>query len=359
MRPKLRLDPIYHLGMKLHAAAPWYLAASGVALPPLRVAFELTYRCNLECAMCFQMQSKEQGGELELADWLRLADQIPRYALINITGGEPFVKKGAMQIVERVLERHMATILTNAVLLDESRIRSLVDRKLLLLGVSIDGIGAVHDRFRGKAGTFDQVVRNLTIFRDYKRQTGNTRPMLDIKAVMTAETALGIEDLYDFACEYEADYLTLSMPKLNEIQFHANLVESLDDPQVRTLPTSRRYLDASELELRIDRLKQRSRTRKTQIRTYPNLTPRNGVEAFFEDSPLPTRYQACYEPWSGIQIAPNGDVYPCLAYKVGNVRDEALSEIWNGADAREFRRRLRAERLFPGCAGCCYLRGLD
>lgn len=354
---RLRLDPLFDLGMRLHALAPWHLAGGGRALPAVRIAFELTYRCNLECALCFQMPSKEQGDELDTATWLRLADQIPRYALVNVTGGEPFVKKGAMEVIERVLDRHQCTVLTNGVLLDEARIRRLVDRKLLVLGVSIDGIGAVHDRFRGKVGTFERVHENLGLLRDYKRKTGNRRPLLDIKAVLTAETAAGIEDLYDLAVELEANFLTLSMPKLNDIQFHANLVAGLDDPKVRTLPASPRYLDAAALQDRIDRLEETSRTRKTKIRTYPRLTKRNGVETFFADSPLPSRYQPCYEPWSGIQIAPNGDVYPCLAHKLGNVRDECLADIWNGEPAREFRRRLRSERLFPGCAGCCYLRG--
>ena len=357
IREHLRPDPVFDLGMRLHAMAPWYLASDGRALPPVRVAFELTYRCNLECGLCFQMPSKEQGGELDLASWLHLADRVPRYALINITGGEPFVKKGAMEIIERALDRHQCTILTNAVLLDEERIRRLVDRKLLLLGISIDGIGAVHDRFRGKVGTFDRVKEVLLLLRDYKRRTGRTRPLLDIKAVMTADTAEGIEDLYQFAVDMEANFLTLSMPKLNDIQFHANLVSGLDDPKVQTLPASPRYLDPEALQDRVERIVEKSRSRKTKIRTYPRLTARNGIGAFFADSPLPTRYQPCHEPWSGIQIAPNGDVYPCLAHKVGNVRDMDLSKIWNGAPAREFRRRLRAQRLFPGCAGCCYLRG--
>jgi len=356
---RLRPDALYNFGMKLHALAPWHFASEGAALPFVRVEFELTYRCNLECGMCFQMASKEQGNELDKEDWLRLADRIPRYTLINITGGEPFVKKGAMEIIERVMDRHLCTILSNAVLLDEERIRRLVDRKLLLLGVSIDGIGALHDRFRGKVGTFDRVVENLKMFRDYKRKTRSKRPLLDIKGVMTDETATGIEDLYELALELEADFLTLSMPKLNDIQFHANFVASLDDPKVTTLPLAKRATDAPALQARIDRLIEKSRTRKTKIRTYPHLTARNGVETYFSDAPLPARYEPCYEPWSGLQIAPNGDVYPCIAHKLGNVRDESLADIWNGAGAREFRRKLRAERLFPGCAGCCYLRGKE
>lgn len=353
----LRLDGLYHAAMKLHGAAPWHLARDGRALPPVRVAFELTYRCNLDCALCFQIPSKNLRDELAAEDWIRLADRLPRYVLINVTGGEPFVKSGAMDIIERVLDRHLCTILTNGVLLDEARIRRLVDRRLLLLGVSVDGVGATHDRFRGKAGTFDRVLHNLRLLQDYKRRTGSKRPLLDLKAVMTADTAAGIEDLYDLAVDLGADFLTLSMPKLNDIQFHANLVATLDDPKIRTLPRARPCLDSGDLQKRIDRLIARSAGHKTKIRTYPHFTERHGVAAFFAQTPLPSRYEACYEPWSGVQIAPNGDVYPCIAYALGNVRVQDLAEIWNGPRAREFRRHLRAERLFPGCAGCCYLRG--
>lgn len=355
----LRLDPLYNLGMRAHALAPWWLARNGYALPAVRMAFELTYRCNLECEMCFQMASKEQGNELSTEEWLTLAGSIPRYAFVNVTGGEPFVKKGAIDIIDRLLQRHLVSILTNAVLLDESRIRRLVDGKLLLLGVSIDGIGGVHDRFRGKAGTFDKVVENLRLFRDYKHSVGATRPMLDIKAVLTPETTEGIDDLYDLAVDLDANFLTISLPKLNDIQFHANLVDGLDDPKVRTLPTAPRNLDIAKITAAIERLTSRSAAYKTKIRTYPKFTARTGVAEFFQDTPLTTRYQACYEPWSGLQIAPNGDVYPCMAYKFGNVRQMPLEAIWNSTLARQFRAELRQEGLFPGCGGCCYLRGLE
>ena len=47
-------------------------------------------------------------------------------------------------------------------------------------------------------------------------------------------------------------------------------------------------------------------------------------------------------------------MYPCFIYKVGNVREQSLKQIWNGPKMREFRVRRR-DGGFAVCQGCCEL----
>jgi radical SAM protein with 4Fe4S-binding SPASM domain len=54
-------------------------------------------------------------------------------------------------------------------------------------------------------------------------------------------------------------------------------------------------------------------------------------------------------------VAPNGDVYPCLAYRMGNIREARLLEIWKGAALDQFREGLERQ-LLPACMGCCFLK---
>jgi sulfatase maturation enzyme AslB (radical SAM superfamily) len=68
----------------------WYtgvprLFNSGRALPPLQMVFELTYRCNLRCPMCYQRRQEKLLGvshgkasqELDLEAIKRIIDQTP------------------------------------------------------------------------------------------------------------------------------------------------------------------------------------------------------------------------------------------------------------------------------------------
>ena len=79
---------------------------------PLRyLFFEVTRRCNLECAYCGSECTPEQvEGELSSDDWIKVVRQIaedfdPPKVMIAVTGGEPLMKRGIFDIF-RELQRH-------------------------------------------------------------------------------------------------------------------------------------------------------------------------------------------------------------------------------------------------------------
>ena len=59
----------------------------------------------------------------------------------------------------------------------------------------------------------------------------------------------------------------------------------------------------------------------------------------------------CDGPWTQANVFPNGDVWVCPDYVLGNVNQGAFAEIWDGAKARALRRRV-CSKLFPACRGC-------
>ena len=61
----------------------------------------------------------------------------------------------------------------------------------------------------------------------------------------------------------------------------------------------------------------------------------------------------CTAPWHQIDVMPNGDIYTCHDYFIGNIKDASFNDIWNGQKAKRLRRYL-AKSLFPGCKGCFY-----
>ncbi|MDD5475245.1 MAG: 12,18-didecarboxysiroheme deacetylase [Syntrophales bacterium] len=129
------------------------------------VVWNVTRRCNLKCVHCYSSSrnvayagelDREQGRAL-LAD---LADFGCPVALFS--GGEPFMRKDLPELVSYAVERGMrAVISTNGTLITPEQARIYAGIGLSYVGVSLDGVGPVHDRFRGVQGAFDATMRGI------------------------------------------------------------------------------------------------------------------------------------------------------------------------------------------------------
>jgi wyosine [tRNA(Phe)-imidazoG37] synthetase (radical SAM superfamily) len=129
--------------------------------------------CNLRCIHCFISCSPDNHthGMMRLDEVRRYLDEAARLGVREyyFTGGEPFMNRELLPILEETLRQGPATVLTNGLLLDPPVCRSLrsiadVSDYSLDVRVSLDGWGPEdHDRIRG-AGTFERAVeaiRNL------------------------------------------------------------------------------------------------------------------------------------------------------------------------------------------------------
>ena len=49
-----------------------------------------------------------------------------------------------------------------------------------------------------------------------------------------------------------------------------------------------------------------------------------------------------------------GDIFSCPHYRLGSFdNNEGDIPPWNAERSREFRERIKNEKIFPGCLGCC------
>src|SRR5881409_2039272 len=102
----------------MSAAASPYTAYS--------VSWNLTQRCNLECAHCYMSAhaGANTRGELSTAECRRVMDEIaavnPNVFLI-LTGGEPLLRRDIWQVAGFAAEKEFTTVFgTNGVLLREA-----------------------------------------------------------------------------------------------------------------------------------------------------------------------------------------------------------------------------------------------
>src|SRR5918994_2710595 len=137
------------------------------------VSWNLTQRCNLECAHCYISASAgaDTRGELTTDECRRVIDEIaavnPNVFLI-LTGGEPLLRKDIWDIAGYAAEKRFTTVLgTNGVLLREREARLMRDRGVLGASISLDSTDRErHDRFRHQAGAWDGAVRATKVLSD-------------------------------------------------------------------------------------------------------------------------------------------------------------------------------------------------
>jgi radical SAM protein with 4Fe4S-binding SPASM domain len=137
------------------------------------VSWNLTQRCNLECAHCYMSAhaGADTRGELTTAECRRVIDEI---ALVNpnvfliLTGGEPLLRRDIWDVAGYAAEKKFTTVFgTNGVLLREREARLMREHGVLGASISLDSTDRVrHDGFRRLPGAWDAAVRATRVLGD-------------------------------------------------------------------------------------------------------------------------------------------------------------------------------------------------
>ena len=131
-------------------------------------------RCNLRCDMCWwwgengiaEKLMKEKDpiltDELSTEEIKSTVDQLEKYRpSFYLSGGEPFVRPDAIEIIEYITGKGMSVIINdNGTLLSDDIINRLAKIRNLTLNFSIDGPKDVHDTIRG-TGVFDKAIATI------------------------------------------------------------------------------------------------------------------------------------------------------------------------------------------------------
>ena len=131
------------------------------------IFWSITGRCNYRCRHCFMDAPCGKLGELTTEQAFDFIDQMADCGVlrVDITGGEPLIRKDFWQLVDRILSYKMTigTIYTNGWLLTEQVLNEL-ERRNIKPGISIsfDGVGW-HDWMRGVPGAEDAALQALKL----------------------------------------------------------------------------------------------------------------------------------------------------------------------------------------------------
>jgi len=253
---------------------------------------------------------------------------------LNITGGEPMLRKDIHRIVEILYEKsHRLEISTNGYFYD--RIEAIArDFPNITVRVSIEGLPALNDRLRGIKDGFDRGMR--TILR-LKR--------LGIKDIGFAMTISG-DNVYDLLDMYT---LTASMVVEfanavvhNSFYFFKedNKIENVDEVEEKMIE----FIDAL---LRSPRKNLKSRI-KDWFRGYLNMGLLNHVKG--KERPIP-----CGAATDTFFVDPYGRVLACNGspepWVMGDLNTQSFEEIWHSEQAERVREMVR------NCKRNCWMTG--
>jgi len=129
------------------------------------VVWNVTRSCNLHCVHCYaRAVEKSREREMSHEEGLALLDDLAEFGVpvVLFSGGEPLARPDLLDLAKYAVNKGMrAVISTNGTLIDREKARKLKDIGLSYVGVSLDGMEEVNDRFRGKKGAFQKAMEGI------------------------------------------------------------------------------------------------------------------------------------------------------------------------------------------------------
>ncbi len=334
---------------------------------PLRFFLELTHRCNLNCPYCYINKSKTTE-EMTTDEWLSAINQIPFYSIVTLVGGEPLLRDDFIKILRACSKKtyNKTHLITNGVLLNDRIVSALVKYKLLLLSVSLDGWQKHHDVERGikdsSKSAFDRILKNLDNL-SLQCRTSHTNIMVDIKTIVLKDNLEDILKLYEFATNKGFEFFSVSFLRNNDLKQNSCLSDTFKKEFYAMDYPIEPYFDMEKFEKIYFEMQKIKKFSKTKIRFAPKFDNNNSkveldtIKRFFlEKRPIQEIYKPCLYPWANTIINPSGDIYPCLSYKMGNIKDSKLVDIINSKKYMLFKENLKNGGVFSACQMCCELK---
>jgi len=315
------------------------------------VVWNVTRRCNLRCIHCYSgSRDIPYEGELTTEEGKNLIDDLVDFGspVILFSGGEPTLRPDICELAAYAVSRGMrAVISTNGTLINDEMASEFREIGLSYVGVSLDGLAEVNDRFRGAPGGFDAAMAGIEACRRHEIKVGlrltlNKRNVNDIS---------GIFDLID-----QTDIPRICFYHL----VYSGRAEKLAAEDL-THEESRRIVD-----FLIDRTAElHARGKKVEVLTVDNHCdgPYLYLRMLREDNP---RAEAVLEllkmnggnnSGNGIGcVSWNGDVYADQFWRdhsFGNILERPFSEIWTDLSNPLMAKLKNKKKFVKGRCGQC------
>jgi pyrroloquinoline quinone biosynthesis protein E len=293
------------------AAAPASMALGSITAarpgPPLWLLCELTYRCPLHCAFCYNPTDfAKTGPELETEDWFRVLREARALGAVQLglSGGEPLARDDLELIVA---EAHRLgfyiNLITSGVGLTEERIAALKAAGLDHIQLSFQDSSQKMNDFLSSTRTFELKSRVAALIKKYDY------PMV-LNVVLHRLNIDHVGEILEMADKLGAEYVELANTQYYGWAWHNR----------EQLMPSRAQVQQAE-----------ATTQKWRERVGRPMKIFFVVPDYFERRPKP-----CMNGLGSIflTVTPDGMALPCHAARMlpgidfPNVRNSSVEHVW-------------------------------
>lgn len=296
---------------------------------PTDVSIITTYRCQMRCKMC-DIWANPTDKQREIS--AKELEALPSFKFVNITGGEPFVRRDLEDIVEVMFTKSPRIVISTSGWHTERIVRLAEKYPNIGIRVSIEGLSQKNDELRGREGSFDRGLRVLMTLKGMGVKdigygcTVSNRNSADMLWLYRLSRALGME------------FATAAFH--NSYYFHKGDNEITNKEEV-----------IGNFHTLIGELLRES-SPKSWYRAFFNL----GLINYIRGKP---RMLPCEAGSANCFIDPYGEVYPCNGLEdrywkesMGNIRQTPdFDSLWNSPQAQRVRELVRS------CPKNCWMVG--
>lgn len=288
---------------------------------PFTISIEPTTACNLRCPECPSglRSFSRPTGNLRADFFRRTIDDLYRdlYFLIFYFQGEPYINPEFLDMVKYASQKGIYTITsTNGHFLSEENARRTIESGLDRLIISVDGsTQEVYEQYR-KSGNLDQVLQGARNVVKWKKQLGSKTPHLIFQFLVVRPNEHQIPEIYRLAKEIGIDEVKLKTAQIYDYVQGNSLIPVQDQYS--------RYRQQADGSYRI----------KNKLLNH------------------------CWKLWHACVITWDGMVVPCCfdkdaQYRMGNLQDQSLREVWQQKPYQEFRKNiLKGRDQIDICTNC-------
>lgn len=294
----------------------------GLSAKPIVLSIEPTNNCNLHCPECLTGSGKlsRKRGKISQDDFERIIDESYKklcYLLLYFQG-EPFLHPQFANFVRYATSKGVfVASSTNGHFLSEANVGAIIQSKLDLLIISLDGVTRESYRKYRKGGDFDQVISGIETLVKAKKELKVHYPLIELQFIAFRHNEREIEQFKTLGKKLGVDRTVIKSAQIYELKQSSEILPPEN-------PVYSRYGKNESGEFYLVKKK----------RNY------------------------CWRQWSSAVVTWEGDVTPCCFDKearhvYGNLKEHCLYDLWENRYAAQFRENLFQHRNLPEiCKEC-------
>jgi MoaA/NifB/PqqE/SkfB family radical SAM enzyme len=291
-----------------------------------------TYRCNAHCQMCYSWKHPTRQADEFKPEILEKIP--PGMKRLNITGGEPLLRRDLLEIVS-ILNRktNRLEISTNG-FFTEKIVTIAREYPRITVRISVEGLPTLNDKLRGIKNGFDHALRTLL-----KLKKMGIRD-IGFAIVISQHNISDLLELYELVSNLDVEFSQSTMHNSFYFHKHDNKIDDID----RIIKIMENFISGL---LTSKRKKVRMRV-KDWFRAYINM----GLLRYMQGKSRPIPCGAAtdsffIDPWGKI-LACNGSEKPWV---MGDLNTKDFDEIWKSEQAEKVREMVK------NCERNCWMTG--